>query len=193
MNIQDTGIRGYLKWLQQDQPGIYAAIAPHLAQQVPEAFSDYEQSRSMGSLMGLSDSGITYTYDDSGSTFDPNTPTYIAPTSPDVANAANSGASTPAITSSLANMLAAATQGYLAKTQIDNLKAINNIQLQRAQLNLAPLDTSSLSLGIPQINVGVSKGVMTGGGIALAVVGGLGVLWLLSGKGRGGGRRYAMA
>jgi hypothetical protein len=171
MNIQDTGIRGYLKWLQRDQPGIYKAIAPQIAQYAPEAFSDYEQSQAMGSLMGLGD-GLT-TFFGTDSSPDPST---------DVASAANSGASSPSITSMISNLVGAASQAYLAKTQVDNLKAINNIQLQRAQMNLSPLDTSSLTLGVPQVNVGLSKGTLTGGGIALAVGAGLALLFLLSGK-----------
>lgn len=171
MNIQDTGIRGYLKWLQGDQPGIYKAIAPQIAQYAPEAFSDYEQSQAMGSLMGLGDGWTTFFGTDSSP----------AP-SADVATAANSGASSPGITSMISNLVGAVGQVFLAKTQVDTLKQVNNIQLQRAQQGLSPLDTSSLNLGVPQVNVGLSKGTLTGGGIALAVVGGLGLLFLLSGK-----------
>lgn len=170
MNIQDTGIRGYLKWLQRDQPGIYKAIAPQVAQYAPEAFSDYEQSQAMGSLMGLGD-GLTTFFGTSSP--DPST---------DVASAANSGASSPSITSMISNLVGAVGQVFLAKTQVDTLKQVNNIQLQRAQQGLSPLDTSSLNLGVPQVNVGLSKGTLTGGGIALAVVGGLGLLFLLSSK-----------
>lgn len=168
MNITDTGIRGYLKWLQQDQPGIYTLIAPHLAQQAPEAFSDFEQSRAQGSLMGLGD-------DTSDAT--------------DVASAANSGASAPSVTALISNLVSAASQVYLAKSQVDTLNQINQMQLQRAQLGLRPLDTSSLSLGIPQVNVGLSSGTLTGGGIALAVVAGLGLLLAFGGGGKHRGAR----
>jgi hypothetical protein len=169
MNITDTGIRGYLKWLQQDQPGIYKLIAPHLAQQAPDAFSDFEQSRAMGSLMGLSDEvvGIVSTANTA-----------------DVADAANSGASSPSITSLISNLVGAAGQIFLAKSQVDTLKQVNQIQLQRAQMGLAPLNTSSMSLGIPQVNVGLSQGTLTGGGIAIAVLGGIGLLLAF-----GGGKR----
>ncbi len=176
MNIQETGLRGYLKWLQQDQPGIYAKIAPQLVHLAPEAFSDYEQSRAMGSLMGLAD--------DDGVGFDTTGWVTETPGQTDVASAANSGASTPAISSTVANLVSAAVQVQLAKTQMDNLKSLNNIQLQRAQLNLPPLDTSSYTLGIPQVNVGLSKATMTGGGVVLAVGAGLGLLWILSQKRR---------
>lgn len=39
--ITDTGMRGFLKWFQQDQPGIYAKIAPYLTRIAPQAFSAY--------------------------------------------------------------------------------------------------------------------------------------------------------
>jgi hypothetical protein len=160
MNITDTGLRGYLKWLKRDQPGLYQLIAPHLAQQVPEAFSDFEQSRAMGTLMGLGEDTSQ---------------------AADVADAANSGASTPTVTSLISNLVGAASQIFLAKSQVDTLKEVNQIQLQRAQMGLSPLNTSSLSLGIPQVNVGLSQGTMTGGGIAIAVLGGLGLLMFFGG------------
>ncbi len=176
MNIHDTGVRGYLKWLQGDQPALYAAIAPHLAQQVPEAFSDYEQSRAMGSLMGLADDGVGF--DTTGWV----TETSAQSGAPDVASAANQGASSPGITNILSNLVAAAGSVFLAKSQVDTLNKVNQIQLQRAQMGLAPLNTSSLSLGVPQINFGLSHGAMTGGGIALAIAAGLGLLFVFSGK-----------
>jgi hypothetical protein len=40
--ITDTGIRGFLKWFQVEQPGIYKKVAPLIQQKSPEAFSDYE-------------------------------------------------------------------------------------------------------------------------------------------------------
>ena len=175
MNIQDTGVRGYLKWLQQDQPDIYKLIAPHLAQRAPEAFSDFEQSRAQGVLMGLGDGVTTYFGDSSDDTSGSTT---------DVASAANSGAGSPSVTSVIANLVSAAGQIFLAKSQVDTLNQVNQIQLQRAQMGLAPLNTSSLSLGVPQVNVGLSQGTLTGGGIALAVVAGLGLLLAF-----GGGKR----
>jgi hypothetical protein len=194
MNIQDTGVRGYLKWLQHDQPGIYKLVAAHIVQQAPEAFSDYEQSRAMGVLMGLGDdAGITTTFDATDVFGNPPTTvaTPAATNAPDVANAANAGSSSPSVTSIISGLVGAAGQIFLAKSQVDTLNQVNQIQLQRAQMGLAPLNTSSLSLGIPQVNVGLSSGTLTGGGIALAVVAGLGLLFAL-GRG-GGGRRPARA
>lgn len=178
MNIQETGIRGYLKWLQQDQPGIYQRIAPQLAQQVPEAFSDYEQSRAMGTLMGLNDTGVSF--DTTG--WMTETPAQAAGL--EVSSAANQGASSSGIVSTIANLVGAAGQIFLAKSQVDTLKQVNQIQLQRAQLGQPPLDMSTYRLGVPQVNFGLSSSAMTGGGIALAVVAGLGLMFALSGPRR---------
>ncbi len=56
-NITDTGIRGYLKWLKQDQPVLYQLVAPQVVEQAPQAFSDFEQSRAMGALMDVTTGG----------------------------------------------------------------------------------------------------------------------------------------
>src|SRR5271168_388894 len=39
--IRDTGIRGFLKWFQQQQPALYKKIAPQLPKAAPAAFSGY--------------------------------------------------------------------------------------------------------------------------------------------------------
>lgn len=39
--ITDTGMRGFLKWFKQNQPGIYQKIAPQLPALVPNMFSQY--------------------------------------------------------------------------------------------------------------------------------------------------------
>jgi hypothetical protein len=191
MNIQDTGIRGYLKWLQQDQPQLYLAAAPIIAQQLPEVFSDREQSAAMGGLMGMSDaisdavSGVTTLFD----TSDTYNPSASGTAGADVASAENSGTASPSITNIIGNIVSALSQGYLAKTQVDTLNQVNQIQLQRAQMGLAPLNTGSLSLGIPQVNLGLSSGTLAGGGIALAAVVGLGLLFLFTSRAKRSARR----
>ena len=54
-NITDTGLRGYFKWLLQDQPGLAVQVIGRVAQQVPAAFSDYDQGKALGRLRGLAD------------------------------------------------------------------------------------------------------------------------------------------
>lgn len=187
MNIQDTGIRGYLKWLQQDQPGIYAAAAPQIAQKVPEAFSDREQSIAQGALMGLSDdttSDNSWLLTDSGG--GSGSASAGTTTTTDVASAANSGAVSSGITGAIGNIVSAISQVYLAKNQVNTLNQVNQIQLQRAAAGLPPLNTGSLQLGIPQaqVNLGLSSTTMTAGGVVLAVAAGLGLLFALSGRGK---------
>lgn len=175
MNIQDTGIRGYLKWLQADQPAIYAAIAPHLAQQVPEAFSDYEQSHAMGALMGLADDGVGF-----------DTTGWVTETqqgATDVASAANQGASSPSVTSIINNLVNAASSAVMAKSQADLLRQLNQPQLQQAQLGLSPLGYSTTTYGIPRIPAPTSS-TMSGSGIAIGIAAVIGGLWLMSGRNR---------
>jgi len=165
--IIDTGLRGYLKWLRRDQPGIYRKVAPVLAAKIPEAFSDREQSHALGVLMGLGDDA------------EPG----ASGASTDVADAANTGAASPSITGIIGNLVAAAGQVYLTKTQLDALKQVNNMQLQRVNAGLNPLDVSGLNFGIPTVNVGVAPKTLAAGGTLL--IGGLllvGAFMLLGSK-----------
>src|ERR1700675_2414122 len=43
--INETGMRGFLKWLQRENPPAYQHIAPSLPAVDPRMFSDYNQSR----------------------------------------------------------------------------------------------------------------------------------------------------
>jgi hypothetical protein len=166
MDITDTGVRGYLRWLQRDQPGIYKAIAPKIATLVPQAFTDYEQSKAMGYLSADTTGGAVGDTTFFGDTVDAFTGVSSS-AQPDVASVANVGTASPSISSILSNLVSGFSQAYLAKSQVDQLTQINNIQLQRAQAGLPPLNTSSLSLGIPQVNLGVSPGTLQAGGIGL--------------------------
>ncbi len=180
MTNTDTGIRGYLKWLQRDQPGIYARVAPYIVQQAPAAFSDHEQSQAMGSLMGLAD-GTTTTFDTTDMFGNQTAVTYPGS---DVASAANSGAADPSTTSIIANLVSAVGQAYMTKQQLDLLNKVNNIQLTNAQLGLPQMDLSTLHLGLPQVgvNVGLSGSTLTAGGIALGVAALIGLAMLSGGK-----------
>lgn len=171
MNIQETGIRGYLKWLKGDQPDVYRTIAPHIAQLAPEAFSNFEQSQAMGALMG----GTTTLFDSIDEWGSPST---------DVALAANDGSSSPSTTSTISNLVGAVAQIYLAKNQVDTLRQVNDMQLQRAQNGLPPLPTSSLQLGVPTITVAASKSIMTGAGLAVGALVLVGLAVAFSGKRR---------
>lgn len=48
--ITATGVKGFLKWLQASNPGIYAQVAAELPQKMPQLFTQFEQA---GGLSGL--------------------------------------------------------------------------------------------------------------------------------------------
>ncbi len=167
MDIQDTGIRGYLKWLQQDQPGLYKEAAPHIARLLPRAFSNYEQSQAMGALMGFAaDDFSTPPLTDIG--------VDIPSVSTDVANAADSGASSPDIASGIAQIIGSIADAYKTKTTTDTqnkvYQDITQAQLQRAQAGLGPLTISSGQYGIPQISTAAAKQIASGTGLALGAL-----------------------
>jgi hypothetical protein len=56
--ITATGLRGFLEWFQQDQPGIYAKVAPHLPKLAPQAFSAY--TRRSKTLRGIYKTGMSH-------------------------------------------------------------------------------------------------------------------------------------
>lgn len=196
-DINETGVRGYLTWLKKDQPNVYAAVAPVIAQRVPEAFSNYEQSLAQGALMGLGDdvtdtsAGTTTDFSDSGGFVDtgtvvvnPSSASSGATAAPavDVSQAANNGASSAGVVGLIGSIVNAFTQTKLAQTQAQTAAQINQQQLQRAQLGLAPLSVSSSSLGIPFISGTVAQQA-TSGTLLLVAAGVVGYL-LLSRKGR---------
>src|SRR6516162_8074928 len=169
MNITDTGLRGYLRWLQADQPAIYKAVAPQIAQLLPQVFSDYEQSLAQGALFGLSDDvtttdtgtatlfSTTDAFNPSGASAQVAAPS--ASSSPDVASVANTGPASPDITQAIANLVGSAAQAYMSvnaqQATIDAYKQINAAQLQRAQTARSPLSVTSGSMNIPVVS-GVS-------------------------------------
>lgn len=55
--ITQTGVRGFLLWLQQQQPGIYARVAPKLPALVPEAFTQINR-QTLGKLRQIYKSGV---------------------------------------------------------------------------------------------------------------------------------------
>lgn len=49
-NIESTGARGYLQWLQADQPGLYERVLPQLREAVPQLWSDQIQTATLATL-----------------------------------------------------------------------------------------------------------------------------------------------
>jgi hypothetical protein len=191
MNIQDTGVRGYLKWLKSDQPGLYATVAPIIAQRVPEAFSDREQSIAQAALMGLADDAAA----------PDSTPFYIgiSPYSPDdqsmssasavqdggdVASAANTGAASSGIMGAIANIVNSVAQYKLTSQQNDIFKQVNAQQAQAVGAGNPPLAIRTTSLGIPFISGPAAKAGVTLSGAAVAVATVVGLLLFLGRRGR---------
>lgn len=199
--ITDTGIRGFLRWLDEQQPAISKQVKQTLPQQVPDAFSEYHAGawqvaglpfdqaqavakRSLGMLgadgtsFDLSVPSIDLFGGGSTPPFLPTTP--AAPVAVDVTAAANAGGGSSSTTDLIGNLVKGVSSLYLTKQQADIQQQVVNTQLQRAAMGLPPLPTSLSNLGVPQVNVGLSAGT----GTLIAVGGGLVLLYLLFAAGR---------
>lgn len=86
----------------------------------------------------------------------------------DTADAANTGAGTPtATTSGISSIISGITGLFTAYNTQQTAKAITNLQLQRAQQGLAPLNIGMNANGIPTI----TAGLMSGGSGTLLLLG----------------------
>jgi hypothetical protein len=204
--VTETGIQGFLKWLQRENPQAYQHIAPALPAMDPRMFSDYNQSRAqivrgragvaslaaragrMGALGQAEYSSQIPTLSESDLTpvnvsADDSTLTMAIPTNVDTTDAANQGSGTStASTDWISSAIHGITSLWLTKSQLQTSQAITNLQLQRAQAGYAPLNIGLGANGIPVF------GAMGGGSTLLLLGGGLLVLFMLM---RGGGRRTA--
>jgi hypothetical protein len=154
-NITATGTRGFLLWLKEFQPAVYAKIAPTLPAQAPDLFTEFESaggalgaySRGLNGL-GSNGSGTDVSLQPiSISSFDTSVPTV------DVASAANSSGPSSSTSSWLSSLINGVSSAYMGYTQAQNQQAIVNAQLQRAQAGLPPLDIAPGANGIPTISV----------------------------------------
>ena len=174
--ITETGIRGFLKWLQQAQPGIYRHVAPKVAQHVPGAFSGYHAGGWKIAGLGQSEALQQLTVD----------PGLVQAPTVDVSDAANDGVSSTSLTSTISSIVNGISALYLTKKQADIQQQVVNTQLQRAAAGLPPLPTNLANLGVPQVSVGLSAGT----GTAVAIAGGTLLLLFAFGIfGRHRGRR----
>lgn len=182
--IPDTGLRGFLKWLQREQPGIYQQIAPTLPQLAPQGFSDYSSSqitrmrRTTGMLAqrrfgtlgdDTTTDGITSV------TFDPDTFLQVPPPIQlDTSDAANSGSSSSSIMDTVSTAVNGLLQVGLAANSLNTAKQVTALQLQRAQAGLPPLNIDMSKMGVPAVSVGLSAStqsmLMWGGGALLLVL-----------------------
>ncbi len=167
--INATGVKGFLKWLQQFQPAIYAKIAPELPRKAPELFSDFEAS---GGIAGYMSRGLEGLGDDASLGLQPInlTATDMAVPTVDVADAANSGTASSSSTDWLSSLINGVSQAYMGVTNAQTQQQIVNAQLQRAQAGLPPLTITPGEAGVPQIGIGSSsRGWLIGAGLAAAV------------------------
>jgi len=81
--------------------------------------------------------------------------------STDVASAANSGVSTPAITGAIGSAVNAVAQTLLSAQQAAALATIVASQLKNAQAGTAPADVSSGNLGVPKTTATTSSSSST--------------------------------
>lgn len=190
-----SGVRGFLEWLEEQQPGIAARVKTQLPAKVPGAFSAYNSGgwqtagmspsqaaaasaaktlgayRRMGGLGDVTDltlSASDLTPVDTSAVDAVNLPNV------DVTTAADNTSTSTGITDAIGGIVKGISSLYLTKQQADIQQQVVNTQLARAAAGLPPLPTSLANLGVPQVSVGLSTGTGTalliGGGIILAVM-----------------------
>jgi len=184
--IGATGLKGFMKWLQQDQPGVYAATAAKIAKAVPKGFSGFNGSalrtsqlrvgrRSMR-LRGYAGLGDCCSFSSVGvcaATCGSSSINWGTCTS----CAANSGASTGTCLTGIANIINSVAGAALTAQQQSEYDALLQQQLTRAQNGLPPLTVSSSGSGVPLI------GSLSSSGSALLWLGGGAIaLYLLFGR-----------
>ena len=173
--ITATGIKGFLKWLQREQPAVYVRAAPQIAKLVPQAFSrfgrlgTYRTSRSIVlaserrlQRMGSLGQDTTLQPIDLSATTDMSVPTV------DVADAANSGPTSSGTASMIANIVNGISSLYLTKQQSDLNSQIVSAQIANAAAGRPPLNVSPGAYGIPAITAGTSSSttwLLVGGGL----------------------------
>jgi len=147
--ITDTGMRGFLKWAQEQYPpAIYQRIAGDIQKRIPQAFSGYMLGgwRHTARLSGFADTAATV----------------------DTADAANSTPASPSWSDMISQIIGTATGAYLSVEQQRQQQQIIDSQLQQAQNGGKPLPVSLTSAGI---TFGGPQGATIG---TIAVVGVLG-------------------
>jgi hypothetical protein len=188
--ISATGLKGFLQWLQQDQPGIYAATASKIAKAVPKGFSGFNGSaktaarlavgrRSMR-LRGYGGLGCCAIQSVGTCAATGSTPNFCIDTS----CAANSGATCASSLTGVANIISSVAGAALSASEANTYNNLVQTQLARASTGLSPLQLSSTTAGVPTVTSALSGSTGT-----LLLVAGAGLLlWMLA---SGGNRRTA--
>jgi hypothetical protein len=188
--IGATGLKGFLQWLQQDQPAIYAATATKIAKAVPKGFSGFNGSakttrrlaagrRSM-QLRGYGSLGCCAIQSVGTCAATSCTPNFNIDTS----CAANSGATCASSLTGVADIISSVAGAALDASEASTYNSLVQTQLNRASTGLSPLQLSSTTAGVP-----IVAGALSGTTGTVLLVAGAGLLlWLLS---SGGNRRTA--
>jgi hypothetical protein len=185
--ITATGLKGFLQWLQQDQPSVYAATAAKIAKAVPRGFSGFNGSaltnmrlsqgkRSMR-LRGYGALGCC-TASCAAIASVSTCSIAVAPNvCIDTSCAANSGATCASSLTGVANIISSTTSAVLTAQQQAAYNQMLQTQLQRASSGLTPLTVSSTASGLPLIS-GLTS---SSSGTLLLLGGGALLLYLLLG------------
>jgi hypothetical protein len=188
--IGATGLKGFLQWLQQDQPAIYSATASKIAKAVPKGFSGFNGSaktsarlavgrRSMR-LRGYGALGCCAIQSIGTCAATCSTPNFCINTS----CAANSGATCASSLSGVASIIGSVASAALTASEASTYNDLVQTQLNRASTGLSPLQLSSTTAGVP-----VVSGALGGSAGTILLIAGAGLLlWMLS---SGGNRRTA--
>jgi hypothetical protein len=187
--ISATGMKGFLQWLQQDQPAVYAAAAGRIAKAAPRSFSGFNgsvlrnirlaQGRRSMALRGYGSLGCCSA---TCSSFLATVPTCSIAVAPnvgcmDTSCAANSGTTCSSSLTGVANIISAVSGAALNASEASTYNSLVSTQLARAQQGLPPLTLSSTAAGIPTIPG------LTSGTSAMVLLGGAAVvLYLLFGR-----------
>jgi hypothetical protein len=182
--VSQTGMKGFLTWLKQDQPAIYAATAPTIAKAAPRGFSGANasaltnlrlaQGRRSMLMRGNRLSGCCGLQSVSTCCGTP------APVGVNICTscAANSGTTCASTLTGVANIVGTVASTVLSAQQQAQYNNLVQTQLSRAQAGLSPLQLSSSAAGVPTIS-GSSLGLSSGTGTLLLIGGGLALLWAL--------------
>jgi hypothetical protein len=192
--VTAKGTKGFLAWLALNQGPIYDKIAPQLKQMAAAEAQSAPVKPALSGLGQFDDSSGDISVDNSGdatdfsSTLDSSVPpaptasqSLLPPTvtfPPDSTVAAASTAPTPASTAAqLSAIIGVAASAATAAQQITTQQQLTNIQLQRAQAGLPPLNINPASLGLANgvtttlASLPMSTILLIGGGLlALAVL-----------------------
>jgi len=187
--ISATGMKGFLLWLQQDQPAVYAATASKIAKAAPRSFSGFNGSvlRNIRLAQGkrsmaLRGYGALGCCSSTCSAFLATVPTCSVAVAPnvgciDTSCAANTGTTCSSSLTGVANIITAVSSAALNASDAAAYNNLVSTQLSRAQQGLPPLTLSSTTAGIPTIP-GLTSGTST-----LVLLGGAAlVLYLMFGR-----------